>query len=87
MENDPARASSHRRQGVLEGRLPQRGRHLSHTRHSLRRSFRSLARNLSRVLVDTVLRQNLIAAGKQRAARFTWAASAEANRRVYASVI
>lgn len=47
----------------------------------------TLARNLSRILSDAALRQNLIAAGRRRAAGFTWAASAEAHRRVYASVI
>jgi glycosyltransferase involved in cell wall biosynthesis len=47
---------------------------------------RVLAENLQRILQDRELRERQIAAGRARAALFSWAASAAAHREVYASV-
>jgi alpha-1,3-rhamnosyl/mannosyltransferase len=47
----------------------------------------ALAANLHRLIADRDLRQRLIAAGRLRASRFTWQASAAAHRAVYESVV
>jgi glycosyltransferase involved in cell wall biosynthesis len=44
----------------------------------------ALAENLMRLMHDVALRDRQIAAGRARAARFTWSASAAAHRAVYA---
>ena len=46
----------------------------------------ALAKNLQRILQDPGLRERQVAAGRARAARFTWSASAAAHREVYAAV-
>ena len=46
----------------------------------------ALASNLRRILSDTELRERQVAAGRARAALFTWSASAAAHRDVYESV-
>jgi glycosyltransferase involved in cell wall biosynthesis len=46
----------------------------------------TLARNLQRIVADEVLRQRLIAAGRSRAASYTWPASVDAHTAVYQSV-
>ena len=50
------------------------------------RDDRALAENLRRILQDREFRARQIAAGRARAALFSWAASAAAHREVYASV-
>jgi glycosyltransferase involved in cell wall biosynthesis len=45
-----------------------------------------LAENLQRILQDPELRARQVAAGRARAALFTWSASAAAHREVYAAV-
>jgi len=47
----------------------------------------ALADNLLRLLTDNQLRERQVAAGRARAALYTWAASAAAHRAVYESVI
>lgn len=47
----------------------------------------ALARNLVRVLTDSELRERQVAAGRARAALYTWSASAAAHRAVYESVV
>jgi len=47
----------------------------------------ALADNLVRLLTDRPLRERQIAAGRARAALYTWSASAAAHREVYASVV
>jgi glycosyltransferase involved in cell wall biosynthesis len=47
----------------------------------------ALADNLLRILSDRPLRERQVAAGRARAALFTWSASAAAHRDVYRSVI
>jgi alpha-1,3-rhamnosyl/mannosyltransferase len=46
-----------------------------------------LARNLLRLLMDGALRERQVAAGRARAALYTWSASAAAHRAVYESVV
>jgi alpha-1,3-rhamnosyl/mannosyltransferase len=46
----------------------------------------ALAQNLRRVLTDGALRERQVAAGRARAALYTWSASAAAHRAVYESV-
>src|ERR1700726_328201 len=46
-----------------------------------------LARNLLRLLTDRALRERQVAAGRARAALYTWSASAAAHRAVYESVV
>jgi glycosyltransferase involved in cell wall biosynthesis len=46
----------------------------------------ALAANLNQLLGDAALRTRLIAAGRARAQRFTWSASAAAHRAVYRAV-
>jgi len=48
---------------------------------------RVLAENLQRILRDPELRERQVAAGRARAALFTWSASAAAHREVYESVV
>jgi len=48
---------------------------------------KALANNLLRLLTDSQLRQRQVAAGRARAALYTWSASAAAHRDVYESVI
>lgn len=48
---------------------------------------RWLADGLARILRDDALRAQLVAAGRERAARFTWAASARAHRAVYLEAV
>lgn len=47
----------------------------------------ALAANLLRILTDSKLREQQVAAGRARAALFTWSASAAAHRAVYESVV
>ena len=47
----------------------------------------ALAANLLRVLTDRPLRERQVAAGRSRAALYTWSASAAAHRDVYESVV
>ena len=47
----------------------------------------ALAANLLRVLTDRPLRERQVAAGRARAALYTWSASAAAHRDVYESVV
>ncbi len=47
----------------------------------------TLARNLLRLLTDGPLRERQVAAGRARAALYTWSASAAAHRAVYESVV
>src|SRR5438445_8536359 len=47
----------------------------------------ALADNLLRVLTDRPLRERQVAAGRARAALYTWSASAAAHREVYESVV
>jgi len=47
----------------------------------------TLARNLLRLLTDGALRERQVAAGRARAALYTWSASAAAHRGVYESVV
>jgi glycosyltransferase involved in cell wall biosynthesis len=47
----------------------------------------ALAGNLRRLLADSALRERQVAAGRARAALYTWSASAAAHRAVYESVI
>jgi glycosyltransferase involved in cell wall biosynthesis len=47
----------------------------------------ALAENLVRILSDRSLHERQAAAGRARAALFTWSASAAAHREVYASVV
>lgn len=47
----------------------------------------ALAANLLRILTEPELREQQVAAGRARAALFTWSASAAAHRAVYESVI
>ena len=47
----------------------------------------TLARNLLRLLTDCPLRERQVAAGRARAALYTWSASAAAHRAVYESVV
>jgi glycosyltransferase involved in cell wall biosynthesis len=46
-----------------------------------------MARNLLRVLTDGALRERQIAAGRARAALYTWSVSAAAHRAVYEWVV
>jgi alpha-1,3-rhamnosyl/mannosyltransferase len=47
----------------------------------------ALADNLLRLLTDRQLRERQVAAGRARAALYTWSASAAAHRDVYDSVV
>jgi glycosyltransferase involved in cell wall biosynthesis len=47
----------------------------------------ALAENLLRLLTDRPLRERQVAAGRARAALYTWSASAAAHREVYESVV
>lgn len=47
----------------------------------------TLAANLQRLLRDAALREQLVAAGRARAAQFSWAKSAAAHRAVYEVVV
>jgi glycosyltransferase involved in cell wall biosynthesis len=47
----------------------------------------TLADNLLRLLTDSGLRERQVAAGRARAALYTWSASAAAHRDVYGSVV
>ena len=47
----------------------------------------ALADNLLRLLTDRPLRERQVAAGRARAALYTWSASAAAHREVYESVV
>jgi alpha-1,3-rhamnosyl/mannosyltransferase len=47
----------------------------------------ALGRNLLRLLTDGTLRERQVAAGRARAALYTWSASAAAHRAVYESVV
>jgi glycosyltransferase involved in cell wall biosynthesis len=47
----------------------------------------ALAENLLRVLTDRPLRERQVAAGRARAALYTWSASAAAHRELYESVV
>jgi len=47
----------------------------------------ALADNLLRLLTDRPLRERQVAAGRGRAALYTWSASAAAHREVYESVV
>ncbi len=47
----------------------------------------ALARNLLRLLTDGALRERQVAAGRARAALYTWSRSAAAHRAVYESVV
>jgi glycosyltransferase involved in cell wall biosynthesis len=47
----------------------------------------ALAANLVRLLTDGALRDRQVAAGRARAALYTWSASATAHRAVYESVV
>jgi alpha-1,3-rhamnosyl/mannosyltransferase len=47
----------------------------------------AMARNLLRVLTDGALRERQIAAGRARAALYTWSASAAAHRAIYERVV
>jgi glycosyltransferase involved in cell wall biosynthesis len=46
-----------------------------------------LAENLRRLLTDSGLRERQVAAGRARAALYTWPASAAAHRALYESVV
>src|SRR5438445_5123643 len=47
----------------------------------------ALAGNLARLLTDRALRERQVAAGRARAALYTWSASAAAHRDVYESIV
>jgi len=47
----------------------------------------ALADNLLRLLTDSQVRERQVAAGRARAALYTWSASAAAHREVYEAVI
>jgi len=47
----------------------------------------ALAANLLRLLTDRELRERQVAAGRARAALYTWSASAAAHRQVYEAVV
>jgi alpha-1,3-rhamnosyl/mannosyltransferase len=51
------------------------------------RDAEALARNLLRLLTDGALRERQVAAGRARAALYTWSSSAAAHRAVYESVV
>ena len=47
----------------------------------------ALANSLRRVLADRELRDRQVAAGRARAALYTWSASAAAHRAIYESIV